>query len=215
MAMEETGAGGGGGGEGMGLIGLIAILALFNGGLGGFGGNNRGGCCACADEFRYDDIQTQMAQGFNNVTAQNNFDTLDTRIVNLAAEQAACCCNTQTAILDAKYANALLAKDAELAAQACCCETNRNIDAVRTQMATDTCAIITNQQQLATAAELREVYAKLEERNLALSEARIVNAITANLQPPRPIPAYAAMNPYSTYTPLVNVAAQGACGVAF
>ncbi len=198
MAMEETGAGGGGGGDGMGLIGLIAILSLFNGG--GLGGGTRN----LAEEFRYNEIQTQMQAGFNDI-----------RMNEMAANQAACCCQTQTAVLDAKYANALIAKDAELAAANCCCETNRNIDAVRTQMATDTCAIITNQQQLATAAELREVYAKLEERNLALSEARIINAITSTLQPPRPVPAYAAMNPYSTYTPLVNVAAQGACGVAF
>ncbi len=83
-------------------------------------------------------------------------------------------------------------------------------------MAADTCAIITSQQQIATAAELREVYGKLADANLKASEQRIITAICTSLQPPRAIPAYAAASPYSTYTPTVTcaapVAATSACG---
>ncbi len=203
MAMEEGGSGGGGQDIG-GLVALFAIFALFGGG--GMFGGARGGSATASD-----------------VISQQNFDTIDLHldgirqsITESAAAAAACCCQTQSAIADAKYANLLNMKDMQMAADACCCETNRNIDSIKTQMAADTCAIITSQQQLATAAELREVYAQLAAANLHQSEQRIIGAICQSLQPPRPVPAYAAASPYSTFTPTVNcatpVAATSACG---
>ena len=39
---------------------------------------------------------------------------------------------------------------------------------------------------------------------LAGSEARIINAVTANLQPARPVPAYIQANPYENYVPTVR-----------
>ncbi len=190
--MDENKSSGGGFGD---LIALFAIFALFGGG-GMFGGNRGGSGITAAD-----------------VVNQNNFDTLDLQLAGMkdqmainAANAAACCCQTQTSILDAKYANALIAKDAELAAANCCCETNRNIDSVKTQMAADTCAIITSQTTLAKDAELREVYNRLNQAERLASEQRIISAVCQSLQPPRPVPAYAAASPYSTFTPTVNCA---------
>ncbi len=142
-----------------------------------------------------------------DVIAQQNFDTLDTRLAEMAANQAACCCQTQTAVLDAKYANALIAKDAELSAAACCCQTQLGIEQVKTQMAADTCAIINNQNTVAKDAELREVYQRLNEAERLASEQRIISAVTANVMPPRPVPAYIQASPYSTFIPNVNCVA--------
>ncbi len=194
---EQSGGGGGGFGD---LIALFAIFALFGGGgmFGARGGMGGVGSGATAGD----------------VIAQQNFDTLDTRLAEMAANAASCCCQTQTAVLDAKYAALVNTKDLMAQDAACCCETNRNIDAVKTQMAADTCAIITSQTQLAKDAELREVYQRLNEAERLASEQRIIAAVTANVMPPRPVPAYMAASPYSTFTPNVNCVAPASASCA-
>ena len=47
--------------------------------------------------------------------------------------------------------------------------------------------------------ELREAYAKIAELNTCLSEQRVTGTILANLQPPRPIPAYLRPDPYAPF----------------
>lgn len=214
MAMEDIGgvpavmAGNNDGYGGMGIIGLIAILALFGGGGFGFG-RGEGLATGLSNEM----LNTNMQAGFNQVTTQANFDTVDLALAGISHSVDLGNFNNIVAVKDAQYANTIATMNAAAQAAACCCETNRNIDAVRTQMAADTCAIINNQTTLAKDAELRDAYRMLSERDLALSEQRITSTIIATLQPPRPIPAYAQANPYSTFVPTVNLA--NSCGGAF
>ena len=90
--------------------------------------------------------------------------------------------------------------------QNCCCETNRNIDAIRYENAKNTCDIINagtmNTQRIvdtinAYAMEQKDL--KIAEQGQLLSEQRIISTINGSLQPPRPIPAYQVSNPYGSY----------------
>jgi len=58
-----------------------------------------------------------------------------------------------------------------------------------------------------TANELKEVYAENARLNGRINTAEIVNTITSNLQPPRPVPSYAASNPYENFIAPVRVVA--------
>ncbi len=104
--MEENKGGSGGGGFGD-LIALFAIFALFGGG--GMFGGARGGMGGVGSGATAGDV-----------IAQQNFDTLDTRLAEMAANSAACCCQTQTAVLDAKYAALVNTKDLMAQDAACC-----------------------------------------------------------------------------------------------
>lgn len=68
----------------------------------------------------------------------------------------------------------------------------KNTAAIITSQDKNTCAIL----EKMSANELREAYAKISELNTCLSEQRITSTILGSLQPPRPVPAYPAPNPY-------------------
>lgn len=89
------------------------------------------------------------------------------------------------------------------AAQMCCCETNRNIDAVRTEGYRNTCSVVEaikedgeKTRAMFSAYQMAELKAKLEERDRQLMAANILNgqtAQTANLIQtlrPAPVPAF-------------------------
>ncbi len=92
-------------------------------------------------------------------------------------------------------------------AQQCCCETNRNIDAVRYENAKNTCDIIqagnANTQRIIdhlTQNEIQTLRDSLQTANFQLSQ----QAQSANLIDqlrPCPIPAYLSCSPYTTYDP--------------
>ena len=92
-------------------------------------------------------------------------------------------------------------------AQQCCCETNRNIDAVRYENARNTCDIVNairedgalTRAQL-TATEMQNLRDQLNTANLQLSQqAQSANLI--NQLRPCPIPAYLSCSPYTSYDP--------------
>lgn len=117
------------------IIGLAVVGGIFGNGGFGFGGNNRGNCATQADlsagfansEIMSDlndillgqaSMQNFINQGFNgiNATVTNGFSGVNNAICNLGYNQATlvnglsreladCCCKTQTAIADLKYAN--------------------------------------------------------------------------------------------------------------
>ena len=205
------------------FIALFAIMALFGGrgfGFGGHGDDRDGGLKAY--EYMHND---NVNSRFNSLQNQTDFNGVnghlnsiqsevgrlgfDNAMIAKNAEIAAlqCCCETNGNIRQMGFDNAMIAKNAEIAALGCCCETNRNIDSVKVQMAQDTCAIIANAKDLAKDAELREAYARINQQNTELSEQRIVSTILSTLQPPRPVPAYAAANPYEQYVAPVRVVA--------
>lgn len=94
------------------------------------------------------------------------------------------------------------------ASQMCCCETNRNIDAVRTEGYRNTCSIVEaikedgeKTRAMFSAYQMAELKAKLEERDRQLMAANILNGQTAQTADlvqrlrPAPVPAFIVPNP--------------------
>lgn len=113
--------------EGNGIIILILFFLIF-----GFGGNWGGNGAAqgaltraeLADGFNHQDVQRQL-QGITNGICDGFY------AVNTSLLQGFNGLGSQVA-------------ENRFASQQCCCETNRNIDAVRYENAKNTCDIITN-----------------------------------------------------------------------
>lgn len=186
-----------------GLVALFAIMALFGGGGGGFFGGNRGnGEGDRVTEKQLDMMNTNFDTRLNSIQGQMDFNGVNTQLSAIQGE-----------VGRLGRDNALIAKDTEITLLKGQCETNRNIDGVRTQMAQDTCAIITNQNSLAKDAELRAAYAKIAEQGQIISEERITSTlkgfIMEHLVPPRAVPAYAASHPYENFVPTVRLAGNG------
>lgn len=93
----------------------------------------------------------------------------------------------------------------------CCCETNRNIDAVRTEGYRNTCSIVeaikedgAKTRAMFSEYQMAELKAKLEERDRQLMEANILNSQTAQTVDlvqrlhPAPVPAFIVPAPTGT-----------------
>jgi hypothetical protein len=88
--------------------------------------------------------------------------------------------------------------------QSCCCETNRNIDAVRYENAKNTCDIINagnaNTQRIIdtiTQNEMQTLRDQLQTANFQLSQQAQNATLIATLRP-TPIPAYQTCSPYES-----------------
>ena len=195
-----------GGGEGYGWGGgmwfaWILILFVLMGGWGnGFGVRNAQAGFDVASQFDYQDIkngirgiQQGLCDGFyaQNTTMLQGFNGMQRDL-----------CQGFAAV------NAGINEN-RFAQQQCCCETNRNIDAVRYENAQNTCAITTNAtgntqkildklcQMEANAKDQRiaDLTASLQAANGQISQlsqtANIINAVR-----PFPIPAYQVQSPY-------------------
>ena len=220
---------------GDGLWGLIIILALLGwggngfGGIGGFGGN-RGGfvepCATQADVRAAVDQQTliskldQQTYGLADSTyALNNaitsgFHGVDNAICNLGY-------NVQNGF------NSLGHQISD-----CCCTTQRSIDNVRYDMATQACDIkhaINDSTRSILDFLTTDKIATLQAENQSLkfkaSQAEQNAFITANQQAQTaelirrlgadcPIPAYVVPNPNCCYNPQVTFGYNGGCGCA-
>lgn len=97
------------------------------------------------------------------------------------------------------------------ASQMCCCETNRNIDAVRTEGYRNTCSIVeaikedgAKTRAMFSEYQMAELKAKLEERDRQLMAANILNGQTAQTADliqklrPAPVPAFIVPAPTGT-----------------
>lgn len=163
----------------------LVWMALFGGGGFGFGGNGLQGALTRSDMF----------DGFN-------MQEVNSQLRGITA-----------GLSDGFYATREGIADSKFAAQQCCCETNRNIDAVRAENYKNTCEI-TNAihsegeatRALITANTMQELRDRLEAtrgevmvRDFQLSQlsqtSNIVNALR-----PTPIPAYITCSPYTTAT---------------
>lgn len=180
---------------------LFAIFGWGNGGFGGWGGGNsalqgaltRSDLCA---EFNANDLQNAVRgvqQGICDSTfALNN--TVVNGFGNVARDMCTGFANVAAGITENRFA-----------AQQCCCETNRNIDAVRYENARNTCDIITagqaNTQRIIDAMtqdKLDTLRDQLQAANFQLSQ-QAQNAYLVNQLRPCPIPAYLSCSPYQTY----------------
>lgn len=177
---------GGFGGGGMWIFFLFILLLFRDGGFGG--SSNTGNTDFGVVEGQLGRIQDQIQYGNN--TMLQGFSSLG-------------------------YNTLAQFKDLSSQMASCCCETNRNIDAVRYEGAKNTCDIITsgnmntrdliaagnaNTQRIIdtiTQNELQTLRDSLNTANLQLSQQAQSANLIATLRP-APIPAYPTCNPYAS-----------------
>ena len=95
-------------------------------------------------------------------------------------------------------------QQAQFAAQQCCCETNRNIDAVRYENSKNTCDIVNAikadgdaTRALMTQNAMQSLRDQLQTANFQLSQ-QAQNATIINAIRPTPVPAYVTCSPYES-----------------
>ena len=119
---EENGWGGGGA-----WWIIILFLFMFGMGGGGWGWGNRGNDAL---------TRAEMQQGFDTQEIARKLDGLSYGMCDGFYAQ-------NTTMLNGFAGVTSAVRDAQFAAQQCCCETNRNIDAVRYDAQKNTCDITT------------------------------------------------------------------------
>lgn len=119
---EENGWGGGGA-----WWIIILFLFMFGMGGGGWGWGNRGNDAL---------TRAEMQQGFDTQEITRKLDGLSYGMCDGFYAQ-------NTTMLNGFSGVTAAVRDAQFAAQQCCCETNRNIDAVRYDAQKNTCDITT------------------------------------------------------------------------
>jgi hypothetical protein len=109
-----------------------------------------------------------------------------------------------TGMLNGFYGVNNAIQQAQFAAQQCCCETNRNIDAVRYENAKNTCDIVNAikadgdaTRALMTQNEMQSLRDQLQTANFQLSQ-QAQNATIINAIRPTPVPAYVTCSPYES-----------------
>lgn len=106
---------------------IILFLFMFGMGGGGWGWGNRGGDAL---------TRAEMQQGFDTQEITRKLDGINYGICDGFYAQNTTMLNGFSGVTSA-------VRDAQFAAQQCCCETNRNIDAVRYDAQKNTCDITT------------------------------------------------------------------------
>lgn len=176
------------GGNGSWVFFLFFLLAW---GGNGFGFGNRGEAVA---------TNADIQRGFDTNTIVSKLDGLSNGLCDGFYA-------TNNSIKDSAFATQTGIANLGYQMQSCCCETNRNIDAVRYENAKNTCDIINagniNAQRIVDTINnyvMEQKDLKIAEQGQLLSEQRIISTINGSLQPPRPIPAYTVANPYCGYS---------------
>lgn len=158
----------------------IIVLFIF---MFGFGGNmwgNRGNGLT----------QAEMQMGFDTAEITRKLDGLANGLCDGFYAQ-------NTTMLQGFAGVTAAVKDAQFAGQQCCCETNRNIDAVRYDAQKNTCDITTaihaegeETRALIRQNEIQQLRDRVSELQLAQSQCA-QNAYLVNNLRPYPVPAYA------------------------
>ena len=172
-------------------IWVILLFALFGGGYGGYNRNGYG---------------IELHQGFDNQSVMRKLDgitnglcdgfyAVNTNNLQMQNQLSRDLCQGFSAV------NSAIAEN-RFAAQNCCCETNRNIDAVRYENAKNTCEIVRAIEKdgeatraLMNTNTMEALKGKIAEQSQMLQSASIVNSLR-----PCPIPAYITCSPYQTFT---------------
>lgn len=207
-------------GYGMGMgygaewIWIVVLFALFGGG--GFGWGNRG------NGFENALTRTDLQQGFDNQTIQNKIDALGGRINSIGDGLCDGFYETTKNLMQGQNQlqrdlcqgfGAVSSQIAEnrFAQEKCCCETNRNIDAVRYENAKNTCEIVRaiekdgdETRKLIVANQIQDLRDKvamqsqiIQTKDFALSK-QAQNEYLVNTLKPCPIPAYVTCSPYES-----------------
>lgn len=195
--------------DGQGSWFWIVVLFLFMFGFGGNGFGRDNGALTRAemqDSFNYNQlenairgVQNGLCDGFyaQNTTMLNGFNSLGQQVA-----------------------------ENRFAAQQCCCETNRNIDSVRSENYKNTCeittaihaegeqtrALINSNTMQALRDKLADKDREVQARDFQLSQIAQTNSIVNQIRP-CPTPAYITCNPWgNTYN--YGNSCSGGCGCA-
>ena len=183
------------------IVALALIGGLFGNGGFGFGGNAARGACA---------TQADLAAGFANSEVMSDLNS-----IQLALTQGFAGLNTALTSGFAGVDNAVCTLGYnmqggfnQLAHQIsdCCCTTQRAIDGLNYNMATNTCNIIANQtaqtQRLLdfmVGEKLSAKDAQIAALQAQISNDRQTRTIVSELRDGCPIPAYITCNPNAPY----------------
>ena len=193
----------------------ILLLFLFAGwGNGGYGGGLGGGNARDAVSYGFDinnlengirglehglcdgfyDMNSSLLTGFGNITMSNmqNTNAITSQLSNMAAQQAACCCDTQRLI------------------ERGLCEVNYNIltqsNATNTNIANAARDIIENNNNgvrsildFLTQDKIASLQAENQNLRLTASQQAQNAFLIDQLSAKAPIPAYVVANPYANY----------------
>lgn len=188
---------------------LIILFFLIFGGWGngfGFGGNNANAQGAFT--------RAELYEGFNNQDTQRKLDSISNGICDSTYALNNSINNGFNGIqrdlcTGFNSVNSGIAEN-RFASQQCCCETNRNIDAVRYENSQNTCAITTNatantqkildklcnMEMAAKDQKIAELTALTQNQSFQLSQ-QAQNATLIDALRPTPIPAYVTCSPYT------------------
>lgn len=162
---------------------IVLFLFLFGFGGGGAWGNRGQGL-----------TQMEMQQGFDTQEIVRKLDGINYGLCDGFYAQ-------NTTMLNGFAGVTTAVRDAQFSAQQCCCETNRNIDAVRYDEQKNTCDITTaiHAEGEATRAliqqnEMQALRDKVSELQLAQSQCAQNAYLTGTLRP-YPVPAYPVCGP--------------------
>lgn len=155
-----------GGGQAGGILALIIVFILLFGGNGfGWGGGRENVA-----------TQGEVQRSFDTNTIVNKLDGISNGICSLGYDQLAQMNGINTNIMQS--ANGITSGITQLGynMQNCCCETNRNIDALKYENAQNTCAIVNAihadgeaTRALMQANTVQELRDKLQERDNTIS----------------------------------------------
>ena len=162
---------------------IVLFLFIFGFGGGGAWGNRVQGL-----------TQMEMQQGFDTQEIVRKLDGINYGLCDGFYAQ-------NTTMLNGFAGVTTAVRDAQFAAQQCCCETNRNIDAVRYEAQKNVCDITTaiHAEGEATRAliqqnEMQALRDKVSELQLAQSQCAQNAYLTGTLRP-YPVPAYPVCGP--------------------
>ena len=162
---------------------IVLFLFLFGFGGGGMWGNRGQGL-----------TQMEMQQGFDTQEIVRKLDGINYGLCQGFYAQ-------NTTMLNGFAGVTTAVRDTQFAAQQCCCETNRNIDAVRYEAQKNVCDITTaiHAEGEATRAliqqnEMQALRDKVSELQLAQSQCAQNAYLTGTLRP-YPVPAYPVCGP--------------------
>ena len=162
---------------------IVLFLFLFGFGGGGMWGNRGQGL-----------TQMEMQQSFDTQEIVRKLDGINYGLCDGFYAQ-------NTTMLNGFAGVTTAVRDAQFAAQQCCCETNRNIDAVRYEAQKNVCDITTaiHAEGEATRAliqqnEMQALRDKVSELQLAQSQCAQNAYLTGTLRP-YPVPAYPVCGP--------------------
>lgn len=186
------------GGNGSWVFFLFFLLAWGGNGFGGWGNNAANGALTRAEMqqgFDTQNIERQL-HGINNGICDGFYAQNTTMLNGFNGVQKDLC--SGFAGVNANITQA------RFDAQQCCCETNRNIDAVRFENAKNTCDIINagnaNTQRIIdtlTQNEVQRLRDDLQTANFQLSQQAQSANIIGQLRP-TPTPAYLTCSPYES-----------------